>query len=146
MWRAALCLSVALLIGVPSISHGQASDLDSQNPKEYTDDDSQPLKIVSYAIAPVGWLLEWTVARPLHYLATDTPLAPVLGANINDRDLGPLPVAELPPPDVIATSPEPRRETEITRGAAPITAAPAQQSGAPALAPPPAGANQPALH
>ena len=44
---------------------------DRQNPNEYTDEDSQPLRMLSYLVAPVGFLLEWGVARPLHYVATE---------------------------------------------------------------------------
>jgi hypothetical protein len=80
--------------------------MDSQHPNEYTDEDSQPLKLMSYVLAPVGFLLEWTVARPLHYLANESPLAPALGANTDSEGLSPPNVAPLPPPDVITESNE----------------------------------------
>ena len=35
--------------------------------------------MIATILNPVGYFLEWTVARPLHYLATDSPLAPVFG-------------------------------------------------------------------
>lgn len=95
--------------------------MDSQHPKEYTDEDSQPLKIVSYVLAPVGFVLEWTIARPLHYLANDTPLAPALGANTESEELSPPNVPPLPPPDVIT---EHYHHVETT-----IVPAPASQSG-----------------
>jgi len=152
MWRAAILLCAALLVGGSTIARAQEAD--TQNPREYEDEDSQPLKIASYFVAPVGWALEWGVARPLHYLATSSPLAPLLGANTDKDTEGPLPVAELPPPDVIETSPEPAVDTEIVpRGK--TTASPPPPARAPVAAPGsqpaygnplPPSANQPVLH
>jgi len=39
---------------------------------EYDDSQSNPLRVVAYLIHPVGWLAEWTVFRPLHYLVSAT--------------------------------------------------------------------------
>ncbi len=145
-------LCAALLLGGSAIARAQGADADTQNPKEYEDEDSQPLKIASYFVAPVGWALEWTVARPLHYLATSTPLAPLMGASTDKDTGGPLPVAELPPPDVIETAPEPAVDTEIVPRAKTTASAPArppaQAPGSqPAYGnPSPPSAGQPALH
>jgi hypothetical protein len=62
----------------------------------YTQEDSHPLKILGYALAPVGFLLEWTVARPLHYLATDSFVAPVLGGDEKESPAPLVPRAEIP--------------------------------------------------
>ena len=43
----------------------------------YNDADSNPLKIISYPIALAGYLLEWTVARPIHFLVSQPTLQPV---------------------------------------------------------------------
>jgi len=59
MWRAIICLSAALILGVPNLAAAQVIDDDRQNPNEYTDEDSQPLRMLSYFVAPVGFLLEW---------------------------------------------------------------------------------------
>jgi len=102
MWRAALALSAALFLVAPSFAHAQYSDLDRQDSSEYDDQDSQALNLASYLLRPVGYMLEWGVARPLHYLATKSAVAPVLGAN-TDADSDRLPaVTELPLPDDIA--------------------------------------------
>lgn len=56
MWRAIICLSAALFIGVPNLARAQNIDSDKQNPKEYTDEDSHPLRMFAYFVAPVGFL------------------------------------------------------------------------------------------
>jgi hypothetical protein len=43
----------------------------------YNDADSHPLKIMSYPIAVGGFLLEWIVARPIHFLVSQPTLQPV---------------------------------------------------------------------
>ena len=75
--------AMVLFLSAPRISRAQySSSSDEGTPGEYHDvDDGQLLKMVSYALAPVGYMLEWTVTRPLHYAATDTPLAPVLSGD-----------------------------------------------------------------
>jgi len=97
-----LILAAVLLLAVPSFAHAQYSDMDKQAPGEYNDDDSQPLKLLSYALAPIGFVLEWGVARPLHYLATDSFMAPILGANTDADEMTVAPIAELPPLDTIS--------------------------------------------
>lgn len=76
-------MALALLIAVPTAALAQGGPFnDKQNPNEYTNaEDGQPLKFFSYFLAPVGYALEWGVMRPLHYLATKTPLAPALSGD-----------------------------------------------------------------
>ncbi len=98
MKRVATLLSAAtLLLGLSASSRADFPN-DTRNPKEYSQEDSNPFKLISYVLAPIGFVLEWTVARPLHYLATDTKLAPVMSG---DPDItygsSPAPIAELPP-------------------------------------------------
>jgi hypothetical protein len=35
---------------------------------EYTDEDSEYLKVTSFFLEPVGQILEWTVFRPIHFV------------------------------------------------------------------------------
>jgi hypothetical protein len=83
MRRLMLCMVVALAIAMPVMARAQQGPYnDKQNPNEYTDtEDGQLLKFVSYFIAPIGYALEWGVTRPLHYLATKTPLAPAMSGD-----------------------------------------------------------------
>jgi hypothetical protein len=100
MRRVYLFLLATLILGAPLIARADEID-ESQNPQEYQDGrDAQPLRIVSYFMMPAGFLLEWTVVRPLHYLATETPLAPALDSLAKDEQ-APSPIAELPPPDYL---------------------------------------------
>jgi hypothetical protein len=75
--------AIILILSAPGISRTQYSATDDEGTAgQYSDsDDAQALKIVSYALAPVGYMLEWTVTRPLYYAATDTPLAPMLSGD-----------------------------------------------------------------
>src|SRR5271166_4366769 len=84
MWRAIICLSAALILGVPNLAAAQYTETDRQNPAEYTEEDSQPLRMIAYFVAPIGFLLEWGVARPLHYVATDTFLAPAFNSDTHE--------------------------------------------------------------
>jgi hypothetical protein len=131
MWRAIICLCVALIVGVPKPAAAQYSDTERQNPNEYTDEDSQPLRVLAYLIAPIGFVLEWGVARPLHYVATNTFLAPVFNADTRPPPFRPPAIAEIPldnvgdePPrtsqfssDARAESPEPMRQPSTGAGA-----------------------------
>ena len=136
MWRATLALGAALALVAPSLAHAQFSTLDRQDPTEYNDQDSQLLNIVSYGLRPIGYMLEWGVARPLHYLATSSAVAPVLGANTDEESEKLPPVTELPLPDDIQESTE-HKETLIKRYEAPAA------SSSPASLP---AGSQPVLH
>src|SRR5260370_7655103 len=78
--------TMVLFLSAPRISRAQYSSSDDQA-RQYNDaDDGQLLKMVSYALAPVGYMLEWTVTRPLHYTATKTPFAPMLSGDTEDKN------------------------------------------------------------
>jgi hypothetical protein len=138
MWRATFVLGAALLLVAPCLARAQGySDLDKQDSTEYDDQDSQLLNMVSYVLRPIGFTLEWGVARPLHYLANKSPLAPVLGANTDsDSDRLP-PVTELPLPDDIQENTTHHDTVIRSPYQAPVSSATPAQS---------AGSNQPVLH
>ncbi len=63
--RTVQSITLALLIGF-------AAQISVAAPDEYDDSQSHPLRILAYAWHPVGWLAEWTIFRPIHYLVSAT--------------------------------------------------------------------------
>jgi hypothetical protein len=150
MKRAIMTLGFALAIGLATPSHAQYLEDDRDEPQPYTDEDSQILKGVSYLFSPVGVAIEWTVARPLYYLATKSPLAPVLGASREDDIYGYSggTITEAPHSQYSRIAPiAPISPAERQPAPPPIGAAGegALQPSAPSVAPSPA-ASQPVLH
>ena len=145
-----LCMVVALAMTMPAMARAQQGPYnDKQNPNEYTDtEDGQLLKVVSYFIAPIGYALEWTVTRPLHYLATKTALAPAMSGDTEYSEMynpGPNVAPIVPaPPDNEASSTSARENgvprTYIER--TPVGPLPVPQPLAPLTSPP----EQPVLH
>ena len=111
MKRAAISLIVALVIGYPMMARAQwgtsayGSD-DTRNPYEYRDvDDAQMLRIVAYVMTPAGMALEWGFTRPLKYVATQTPIAPVLSGDKDHYYFGQHDNADLVPPGTFDSAP-----------------------------------------
>lgn len=96
MWRAAICFSAALVLGFPAFSHAQYNDSDRQDAKEYTDDDSHPLALMADVLYPVGFAAEWLIARPMHYLTSDSPISPIYRPVGGIDNLPPAPVPIIP--------------------------------------------------
>jgi len=132
MWRAIICLSAALILGVPNPAAAQYTENDRQNPAEYTDEDSQPLRILAHAMAPIGFLLEWGVARPLHYVTSETFLAPVFNSDTSGPEYRPPPIAEIPLDDVGDEPPRPSKFShDVRTSSAEEMRMPSTGSGAP---------------
>ncbi len=170
MRRVAIVFCASLWIALPTISRAQYNDVDRQNPKEYNDEDSQPLAIVADLLYPVGFAAEWMLARPMHYLSAESPAAPIFRPVGGNDMTPPAPIPVIPDNTVesaaSSTTPQDWSPTRIPvtmnateiRSASPSSAAPS--SGQPALPssaapstsqpalPPPAvpPSNQPALH
>src|SRR5882757_5126059 len=142
MRRAAIILCAALVLGLPTISSAQYNDNDQQNPKEYHDEDSQPLAIVSYLFYPIGYAFEWLVARPLHYVATESPAAPVF-KDVDGNDTAPPPPAPIIPDNTLqdwSPTRAPSTSNAVPAWGVAKSAPAAQSSSAP-----PSG-SQPVLH
>lgn len=45
----------------------------------YDDSESNPLRLVAYAIHPIGYALEWLVMRPIHFVVSQPRLERVFG-------------------------------------------------------------------
>lgn len=144
MWRAIIYLSAALIVGAPNLARAQYQDTDRQNPAEYTDEDSQPLRIAAYLLAPIGFALEWGVARPIHYVATNTFLAPVFNGDTREPAYRPPAIAEIPLDDVGDEPPRPSRfSSDVKAQKQEDIRAPSTGAGAPTGA---GAETQPILH
>jgi hypothetical protein len=110
MWRAVICLCAALTLGTPCVCHAQYVNRDQQNPKEYQNEDSHPLRMMAYVLAPLGFALEWCVARPMHYVATETSLAPVFNGYQPEAPYTP-PIPLVPPDKIVESKPPPEETT-----------------------------------
>jgi hypothetical protein len=110
---------LAMVLVWPLSSHAQDNSGGNNNgwqlhdPNEYRQEDSHPIRAIASLLSPVGWALEWGIARPWHYVATQTFLAPVLNGG-QDEDSwteyygNPGPMRPVPIPQTFAAPPEPR--------------------------------------
>ena len=148
MRRAVIILFAAFFVALPALSHAQYNDNDQQNPNEYSDEDSQPVAILADALYPIGFAAEWLVARPLHWVTTDSPAAPAyrpVGASNN----APPPLVPIIPDNTMdqpstSTSPQdwsPSRAPITTNTTVVKPIAPSPPVSAPS-----APSSQPALH
>lgn len=71
MKRLLLCsILAASLIG----SAGSALAHDA-----YDDSESHPLRLAAYPVHAAGWLIEWLLMRPHHFLVSHPQLEPITG-------------------------------------------------------------------
>ena len=70
---------VAGLVAMPAT--GRAHDA-------YDDSQSHPLRIVAYAVHPVGYALEWLVMRPFHFLVSTKSLERISGHTAHETPFG----------------------------------------------------------
>jgi hypothetical protein len=148
MRRVAIIFCAALLVALPTVSRAQYNDTDQQHPKDYTDDDSQPLAIVADILYPIGYGAEWLVARPMHWLANDSPAAPIYRP-VGGRDNSPPPPVPIIPDNTMDETASTTTPQDWSPTRAPITTnatviRPAPPPAPPAMAPP--SSSQPALH
>lgn len=70
---------VAGLVAMPAT--GRAHDA-------YDDSQSHPLRIVAYAVHPIGYALEWLVTRPLHFAVSQKSVERVFGHTAHEHPFG----------------------------------------------------------
>jgi len=146
MRRVAIILFAATFVALPTISHAQYNDNDQQNPKEYHDEDSQPLALVADLLYPVGFAVEWLVARPFHYVVNDSPASPVFRPVGGDNMSPPPPVPIIPDNTMEQASSAPATPQDWSPTRSPVTTNTTVIK--PAEPPPsvPPATGQPALH
>jgi hypothetical protein len=124
MKRMIVGILTLVLMTWPAISHAQYGDEDLQHPNQYNDvEDGQLLKLVSYVLTPIGMGLEWGIARPLHHLATQTKLAPILSGDTQQSYFGENNNASYVPPGTFGPytiDPTNRMETVTGQPIAPL--------------------------
>ena len=156
MSRGAIFFLTLLALSLPRLAHAQAdySFDEEYGPPPYNDvEDGQALRIAGYILAPFGYALEWGITRPLHHVATDTALAPVLSGDTDVRYFGDTANADRLPPNTFTPFRVPANPNAIESDAASAsyrapsnTLPPVPQSRgyrAPSSYPP---GSQPALH
>jgi hypothetical protein len=146
-----ICI-LALMLAGPVISHAQSDEQDQQNPTQYRDvEDGQLLKFASYFLMPVGMALEWGVTRPLHYLATQTPAAPLLSGDTGASFFGENNNANWVPPGTFGPyTINPTNNLQVSNSKTIVPVPPAGAPLPPAQSIPPSqslmSGSQPALH
>jgi hypothetical protein len=73
--RIAAAVGLVSLLAGPALAGGDNGGYRTMG--QYSDGESNPLRIVAYAIAPVGFLAEWLVTRPLFRLVSQQDTAPI---------------------------------------------------------------------
>jgi len=53
---------LALALALPAMA--------SADDCKYDDSQSHPLRILAYLVHPIGYALEWAIARPIHYVVS----------------------------------------------------------------------------
>ena len=145
MRRVAIIFCAALFVGLPAISHAQYNDTDRQNPKEYNDEDSQPLALMADILYPAGFAAEWLIARPMHYLSTNSPAAPVFEP-VGGNDRTPPPPVPIIPDNTMESAASSTTPQDWSPTRSPVTTnTTVIKQAAPSSAAPPS-ASQPALH
>jgi len=92
-------------------------------PDEYDDSQSNPFRVAAYLLHPAGFIAEWIVFRPFHFLVSGTP---ALEAFFGHRPHPPViseprpypyygvtpkvPLKDVPPPAKVTAAPEPPKE------------------------------------
>ena len=70
---------MAKLIGVLMVVWLTSMPIRASAHDAYDDSESHPLRLIAYAVHPIGWALEWLVTRPIHFVASQPRIEPVSG-------------------------------------------------------------------
>jgi hypothetical protein len=70
---------VAALAGLPAAARAHDA---------YDDSESHPLRLVSYAVNPIGYAIEWVIMRPIHFVVSQPQLERVFGHTPHESPFG----------------------------------------------------------
>jgi outer membrane protein OmpA-like peptidoglycan-associated protein len=115
--------SLRLLVLVVILCLTLGPKLSIAAPDEYDDSQSNPFRVAAYLLYPAGFILEWTVFRPFHFLASSSAPAEAFFGHVSHppviSDPRPypyygvsprVPLPETPPPAKVTAAPEPPKE------------------------------------
>jgi hypothetical protein len=54
----------------------------------YDDTQSHPLRLIAYAVNPVGYAAEWLITRPIHFIVSQPKLERVFGHTPHENPFG----------------------------------------------------------
>ncbi len=80
MRRLLIALGLTVLaagIAVPAYAHDA-----------YDDSQAHPLRLAAYAVHPVGFALEWMIARPIHFVVSNPGLERIFGHVPHENPFG----------------------------------------------------------
>jgi hypothetical protein len=79
VWKNLLGVGVALVMCSGTAFSYCSSQYSCDDEGGYSDADSHPLRIVAYALHPLGFAAEWLISRPIHAVVSQPVACPVFG-------------------------------------------------------------------
>jgi hypothetical protein len=77
-----------LLMGLALVVAVTAWTTDARAHDAYDDSQSHPLRLLAYAIHPVGFGLEWILTRPIHFVVSTPGLERIFGHTAHENPFG----------------------------------------------------------
>lgn len=89
----------------------------SAAPDEYDDRQSHPLRVIAYLVHPAAFIVEWTLARPFHWLVSSTePLEALFGHQPHPPVLSePQPIRNYGVSKKVSSAEIPAKETQVSK-------------------------------
>lgn len=79
LWKSLGLTGLAILLCSGSAFSYCSSQYACEDENGYSDADSHPLRIISYALHPLGFAAEWLVTRPIHAIVSQPVACPLFG-------------------------------------------------------------------
>jgi hypothetical protein len=82
-WIVKRLLMMAAVVGLVGLAPGTVRAHDA-----YDDADTHPLELAGYVVHAAGFIAEWMVTRPIHFVVSNPQLQPVFGYRPTDNPYG----------------------------------------------------------